>query len=227
MVKAKREELQASGQLTAAKEAELKALEAAAEVKRIEGQIASETAKQMKELFENTQLSGGAAIGAAADYEKLADSIGKVGDSADRAGESIADLNNRASGSAGSRIASTGVVDTRGEALRQGATLDNVDEVVKLANFEIERLMAHGEGPKALDRETLKSVVYDALRTASNQPQTTGTQDAPAQVAPIGGPVVHVNIAGRTTPINVQSGSDANVLVNILKQLQYESMRSV
>lgn len=37
--------------------------------------------------------------------------------------------------------------------------------------------------------------------------------------------VVNVNIAGKTTPVNVASGSDATSLVNILKQLQTDSMR--
>ena len=58
-VKAKREELEATNGLTPAKEAELKAQEAAAKVKQIEGEIASETARRMRDLTEtNQQLAG-------------------------------------------------------------------------------------------------------------------------------------------------------------------------
>lgn len=64
LVKAKRAELEASGQMTAAKEAELKAQEAGAKVKQIEGQIAGETAKRMRELADAYQQTGGEAGGA-------------------------------------------------------------------------------------------------------------------------------------------------------------------
>lgn len=58
-VKAKREELEATNNLTPAKEAELKAQEASAKVKQIEGEIASETARRLRDLTErNQQLAG-------------------------------------------------------------------------------------------------------------------------------------------------------------------------
>ena len=228
VVKAKREELQASGQLTAAKEAELKALEAAAEVKRIEGQIASETAKSMKELFEATQLSASVAVLASEDYDKLADSLDAVGNSAARASGSVANLNsqaNQVSGSAASRIASTGVVDTRGEALRQGATPDNIDEIVRRANFELERLMANGEGPKALDREVLSNLVSNASREVS----TTERQDATRQKAadtPTRGSTVQIHIGGKPYPVNVAGPQDATQLTGIFKLLETDYLRA-
>lgn len=221
---AKREELAASGQLTAAKEAELKAQEAAAEVKRIEGQIASETAKQMKELFEATQLSASVAVLASEDYDKLADSINGVGNAASAAASQVSGLNSAGlSPSNRSHVAATGVVDTRGEALRQGATLDNVDEIVRQANFELERLMANGEGPKTLDRGVLTDIVRSALQTTQS---TNIARDAAPQSAPqTGGTVVNVNIAGKRTPVNVASPRDATQLTGLLKLLETDFLR--
>lgn len=54
-----------------------------------------------------------------------------------------------------------------------------------------------------------KQISSAAAQEATNQPKT----------------VVNVSIGGKTTPVNVASGSDATSLVNILKQLQTDSMR--
>lgn len=227
VVKAKREELAAAGQLTAAKEAELKAQEAAAEVKKIEGQIARETAKQMKELFEATQLSASVAVLASEDYDKLADSINGVGNAASAAASQVSGLNSAGlSPSNRSHVAATGVVDTRGEALRQGATLDNVDEIVRQANFELERLMANGEGPKTLDRGVLTDIVRNALQTTNAQSTNTTRNAAPQSAPQTGGAVVNVNIGGKTTPVRVATGQDANQLTGIFKLLETDFLRA-
>ncbi len=81
---AQREYLQASGLLTPAKEAELKALEAGAKVKEIEGQIASETAKRLRELADASRESGGAADGSAGGYNSMAGAMHNAADAAER-----------------------------------------------------------------------------------------------------------------------------------------------
>ena len=248
VVKAKRAELEASGQMTAAKEAELKALEAAAEVKKIEGQIASETARQMKELLETTQLSGGAATNAAADYERLANSIEKVGDSADRASESVSGLNNQSSrasqtaaqqrGVAGvlnqpygigsnayiSSGDSTGVLyDPRAEAIKAGATIDNVDEVVRLIQFQMERMIAENGGQLPNVRE------FDGLATQSVHDYMAReiNKNADRNAVPgSSGSTVRVDLRttqNRQQSINVASQSDAKALIDTLEELQFRT----
>lgn len=245
VVKAKRAELEASGQMTAAKEAELKALEAAAEVKKIEGQIASETARQMKELFETTQLSGGAAINAAADYDRLANSIEKVGDSADRASDSVSGLHNQSSRA--SQIAaqqrgvggvlnqpygigsnayissgdSTGVLyDPRAEAIKAGATIDNVDEVVRLIQFEMERMIANNRGqlPNVREFNPLASSALHAV-LAKSASKSDGQLGAT-------GSAVRVDLRtsqNRQQSVNVSSQADAKALISTLEQLQFRT----
>lgn len=78
LVKAKRAELEASGQMTAAKAAELKAQEAAAKVRQIEGQIAAETAKRMRDLADATQFAGAAAGQHVGNYDALKSSLNGV-----------------------------------------------------------------------------------------------------------------------------------------------------
>lgn len=89
LAKSMRTEALASGNLTAAKEAELRAMEIGAEVKLKEGQIAEETAYRMEQLMYATQGGADAAGKAAGEYRDLADSLNEVGDSADRAGKGV------------------------------------------------------------------------------------------------------------------------------------------
>jgi hypothetical protein len=77
-VEAKRAELLASGQMTPAKEAELMAQEAGAKVKKVEAEIAGETAKRMKELADASLMSGNAAATAAAGYNTQAAAMRSV-----------------------------------------------------------------------------------------------------------------------------------------------------
>lgn len=93
MVKAKRAELEAAGQLTAAKEAELKAQEAGAKVKQIEGQIAGETAKRMRELADAYRQTGGEAAGANRGIRDIGESAESSVPGVDRLTDSLNRMN--------------------------------------------------------------------------------------------------------------------------------------
>jgi len=84
LVKAKRAELEASGQLTTAKKAELAAQEAAAKVKSVEADIASETANRLRQLENATNAAGGAARNSAGGYADMANSINRTADATER-----------------------------------------------------------------------------------------------------------------------------------------------
>lgn len=88
-VAARREELVASGEMTKAKDAELKASEAGAQVKLTEAQIASETAKRLRDLTQATAIGGGASAKAVGQYNALAASLRDVADAADSAGRGV------------------------------------------------------------------------------------------------------------------------------------------
>lgn len=82
--KARREELLLAGNLTAAKDAELRASELGAQAKIKESEIITETVKQMKELADVTELGGVSAGSAAGGYDNLAASMGNAADAAGR-----------------------------------------------------------------------------------------------------------------------------------------------
>lgn len=88
-VAAQREALVASGEMTKAKEAELRASEAGAQVKLTEAQIAGETAKRLRDLAHATAIGGGASAKAVGQYDALASSLRGVADAAQSAGNSI------------------------------------------------------------------------------------------------------------------------------------------
>ena len=91
--KARREELLLAGNLTAAKDAELRASELGAQAKIKESEIITETVKQMKELADVTELGGVSAGNAVGGYDSLANSVGNVGTAAEKAAAAVAGLN--------------------------------------------------------------------------------------------------------------------------------------
>lgn len=91
-VEATRAQLEASGQLTAVKRAELDASIAKARALEMEAQIGDITAQRMRDLAAATAESGNAAIGAAAGHDALRGSLGGVGGSADRTKGSVDSL---------------------------------------------------------------------------------------------------------------------------------------
>jgi tape measure domain-containing protein len=91
-VQAQRHELEVKGFLNEAKRAELDAMEAGARVKQIESQIASETARRMRELVEVTDFSGASAGRAAGHFDSLAGSLRGVAAQASNAIGALSDL---------------------------------------------------------------------------------------------------------------------------------------
>lgn len=88
-VEATRAQLEASGQLTAVKRAELDASIAKARALEMEAQIGDITAQRMRDLANATSQSGNAAVGAAAGHDVLRESLGNVGGSADNTKGSV------------------------------------------------------------------------------------------------------------------------------------------
>lgn len=88
-VEATRAQLEASGQLTAVKRAELDASIAKAKALEMEAQIGDITAQRMRDLANATSQSGNAAVGAAAGHDVLRESLGNVGSSADNTKGSV------------------------------------------------------------------------------------------------------------------------------------------
>lgn len=88
-VEATRAQLEASGQLTAVKRAELDASIAKAKALELEAQIGDITAQRMRDLAAATAESGNAAIGAAAGHDALRGSLGGVGGSAENTKGSV------------------------------------------------------------------------------------------------------------------------------------------
>jgi hypothetical protein len=264
-IKAKREELIASGQLTAAKEAELAAQEATAKVKQLESEIASETARRLRDLADTTNLSGDSANAAGKHYGSLANELRGVADAAGDAAGNMSILNDK------SVTGRQGGMDLLGEAYRRGATVEEgqvmgdslnqlfnakLSAIGKVANEGDYRLklkiitneaineslaaaraqIAAGRGPTA--PATLGELQnYELAKT--NQPNTgrvtyTDTaignlQDAyrrAGQQAQKNIHTVHINLAGRTTPVNVASPDDASALTGLLKQLEAASTRA-
>lgn len=88
-VEATRAQLEASGQLTAVKRAELDASIAKAKALEMEAQIGDITAQRMRDLANATSQSGNAAVGAAAGHDVLRESLGNVGSSAENTKGSV------------------------------------------------------------------------------------------------------------------------------------------
>lgn len=92
-VAAQRAALEASGNLTDAKRAELTAAEAGAQVKLKEAEIATETAKRLRDLAQATAVGGESSGRAAGQYDRLARSLQGVSDAAGTAGRNLNSAN--------------------------------------------------------------------------------------------------------------------------------------
>ena len=135
-VAAKREELKAAGALTAAKESELKAQEASAKVKQLEADIASETAKRLREL---ESASRGVAGGTLEMDKALGVSnrqLVEVADSADKAADAYRRLNEeQRKGGGGSGGSQVSVKEMRNLGLSQ-SEINNILSDRETSDFE-------------------------------------------------------------------------------------------
>lgn len=102
------------------------------------------------------------------------------------------------------------------------------EEAIALARNELATGQATNLGASLDDITQMKLAQLSARGGNFNDIQNTmvaAAREAMAQQQPTGGTVVNVNIAGRTTPVNVSSGKDASQLVNLFKQLQSDATR--
>lgn len=231
-VKARREELIAANALTEAKQAELDAQEASARVKQVEAEIAAETADRMKELAEATEYSGSAAANAARGYDKLRDSLEGVADAAEEARHQ---QNQSRTISPDAQYVS---FNAREEAIRAGATEQNVGEIEKLIAFELERLLAenkqmgrkaYGYGPTQQDYDSIVQQAMQTYQQGSSSPASVLDSTATASRKPAYETTtfkIEVNLAGRQSAFNVASRADADVVTQLFQQLESEAARA-
>lgn len=229
-VKAKRAELEASGQLTQAKEAELKAEEAGVKVKQVEAEISAELAKRTRELADEVAYSGDAATQAAKNYDKLAESLDGVADSADTAGGKIGDLRNQQTRTAAGQTNSS-ALNFAGLARNRGATPEQAAEVQVSASEIFSRMMEESPTASPLGVRGLISAAVDEAMAALGAKARTGAQleaSSGRQVATPNTTVhrVNINFAGTTTPVNVASPQDANSLLGLFRQLEADASRT-
>jgi tape measure domain-containing protein len=222
VVKAKREELKESGQLTAAKEAELKAQEASSDVKKIEAQIAEETASRMRDLAAATDVSVTSATGAADGFGKLADQLRDVSGAADGAAASIKNVGSSstrsAAGASAGQFAQSGgaTLDFKKLAMGRGASAENVDAVVEAANANLSKILATRAATGATSNEmTLKSLISMAVDGAVGATRTQA--------------ITHtINLRfpeGKSKQLNVIGESDVRTLIDVLKEAQGRSIK--
>lgn len=231
-VKARREELIAANALTEAKQAELDAQEASARVKQVEAEIAAETADRMKELAEATEYSGSAAANAARGYDKLRDSLEGVADAAEEARHQ---QNQSRTISPDAQYVS---FNAREEAIRAGATEQNVGEIEKLIAFELERLLAenkqmgrkaYGYGPTQQDYDSIVQRAMQTYQQESSSPASVLDATSTASKKPAYETTtfkIEVNLAGRQSAFNVTSRADADVVTQLFQQLESEAARA-
>lgn len=229
-VKAKRAELEASGQLTKAKEAELAAEEAGAKVKQVEAEISAELAKRTRELADEVAYSGDAATKATKDYEKLAESLDGVADSADTASGKIRDLQDQQTRTAAGQP-NTSAINFAGLAKNRGATPEQAAEVQASAGEIFSRMMQESPTASALGvRGLISNAVDEAMAALGVKARTGAPQEASSgrQVATPATTVhrVEISFRGATTPVNVASSQDANSLLGILRQLETDAART-
>jgi hypothetical protein len=253
VAQAKIQELRTTGEMTAAKEAEIRVLEAGVKVKKVEAEIASEVAKRTRELSEEYERSGGSASKSADGNNRVADSLDRVSSSAGSARESLSsyqqmvakgmsqsEIQNKLSDqntndvekSAGvvKRNVTTDTIDWRTEALRKGATSEQADAVAQSIGdkitVEMDQVRQSYQGASSTDPYGYRLAIngaYEQAFTAAMQE----AQSAPAQAAkPSTATTVNINLAGRSTPVNVASQGDADALTGLLKQLETAAGRA-
>ena len=237
-VKARREELKKSGELTEEKAKELAAAEAAAEVKKIEADIAAETAKRMRALAEATDFGRTSAQKAAKDYDKLAKSLDGVAKSASDADEEL-----RNAADARYQSPSAGI-DFSGLAKGRGAKGDQVAAVSAAASKIYAEMMAEKSSAAIItpmiQRAMLSKAVDAAIGEVSakaNDATTSGSRDTgvsgvASQRAPLSIPNSSFRIdlsinGGRATAVNVASRSDAKIFEGFMRELEDAAKRSL
>ncbi|MBS4016761.1 MAG: tape measure protein [Dechloromonas sp.] len=233
-VKARREELKRSGELTEEKAKELAAAEAAAEVKKIEADIAEETAKRLRELADATDFGRTSAQKAAKDYDKLAESLDGVAKSAGDADEKL-----RNAADARYQSPSAGI-DFSGLAKGRGAKGDQITAVSEGAAKIYAEMIAE-KSPSALitpmiQNAMMSKAVDAALIEVAKTATTEARQDTPSEKhsnprsalqIPASSFRIDLSInGGKTTPVNVASKSDAEVFEGFLRELEGAAKRS-
>jgi len=235
-VKAQREALAAAGGLTAAKEAELKASEAGAQVKKLEAEIATETAKRMRALAEATDFGRTSAQKAAKDYDKLAKSLDGVAAAAANAEE---EQRKEAERRKGETRAAGVVFDAKQAVLAAGVKQDQLDEVTRRLEFLIAQQQAGGTGKKIVGRHVVdpdySGLVRQAISDVSGVQQRDADQQQRAEIgdrrAALQIPVSQFRVdlslnGGKTTPVNVSSRDDVMAINGFMRELEDAAKRS-
>jgi len=234
-IKAQRAELAASGNLTAAKEAEFKASEAGAQVKKIEAEIATETAKRMRDLAEATDYGRTSAQKATKDYDKLAESLRGVKKSAGDAEDAL-----RNAADARYQSPSAGL-DFSGLAKGRGAKGEQIAAVSEAASKIYAELMAEKSPDalitpmiqKAMLSKAVDAAIAEVAKAAPKEthhetPSATDANPRAALRIPASSFRIDLSInGGKTTAVNAASRSDAQIFEGFLRELEDAAKRSL
>ncbi|HEY0877860.1 MAG TPA: tape measure protein [Zeimonas sp.] len=207
---ADRTALAASGELTAAKMAEIDARLANARAKRIEAEAGRESIAQLEQEIElirtkNTEKRAGQQI----DRE------------AERASRGGTDAGMVAMGIDAATLA-------RREGLR-GEQVKRFEEVFAdmMADAMAGLAQQNTKGDNRAAMEAFAGAQWSAVRKAADLARATPRDAAPDRpTAPASGQRVEIVINGRPTPVNVASEGDAQALTNVLQQLADASTRA-
>lgn len=162
-----REELRARGELTAAKEAELKAQEAAAKVKQTEAQIAGEAAKRMRELADASRDVGDAAGHIGGGSRDAADDLDRMAGSADRATVALRRLHQQQGGGRGVPSSYDGGATSNSPEYSYAAMKAAGWSDSEISNYQSDRGTSEAEKAAGLVKRNVATVSIDHKQLAA------------------------------------------------------------
>lgn len=196
-------------------------------------------------LTDSMQESSAAAAEAANQYDDLSNAINRSSNASENAAKVRGpggDFGQGSNGYVSSGDSTYVVYDPRAEAIKAGATIENVDEVVRRIQFSMERLTVanHGQMPDVRDYDPLASQAMLEIMARENR-----KSDSSATTKPVFSPAnaiapskssesaanssartININLDGKKTTFDVSSDRDAKVFERFIRQLEISKARS-
>lgn len=206
-----------------------KAMVAAAESASVMGQGLGSVAEIVRE-------AGGAAADAAADFDGLSSAMGRAS-AASSTG--VRGPYTGGPGAGGQGYASSGdsthvMFDPRQEAIKAGATIDNVDEVARLIQFEIERMQAANQNqvpqlrdlqelPRRMLLESIARQPVPSKQEAESSVSHKRAQDNTAGSPPIKRVQIDLRSNNKQASVYVDDDAAAERVIRLLETAQRAS----
>lgn len=196
---------------------------------------ANEASAGFTTLADETAASADAAGGAADEYDRLADSISGARNASTRPGASGSLPGGTATSNGSSGLPeywtspdgrNIVTYDPRREALKAGATTDNIDEIVRLATFEIERIRANNNGNMPTVSQFQGIIPAIMREMAAGSMSATAQRSGSSSLSASSSHTVTINLGSQSKTLNLASSADASQLVSILQQLETDSARA-